>query len=90
MLFVEVFDVRGQVRRKKTKWDGSHFIWLVQTKLLLRLLVRCLLRILMVRLHEWAGLWRVVILREFVLLDCGCEGAAVDEGDGGCDFVDLG
>ena len=45
----------------------------------------------MVRLHEWAGLWRVVILREFVcLLDCGCEGAAVDEGDGGCDFVDLG
>ena len=44
----------------------------------------------MVRLHEWAGLWRVVILREFVLLDGGCEGAAVDEGDGGCDFVDLG
>ena len=43
----------------------------------------------MVRLHEWAGLLRVVILRVFVLLDCVCGGAAVDEGDGGDDFVDF-
>ena len=52
MLFVEVFDVRGQVRRKKTKSDGFLFTGLVPTKRLLRLLVRCLLRILMVRLHD--------------------------------------
>ena len=44
----------------------------------------------MVRLHEWAGLLRVVILGVFVLLDCVCWGwAAVDEGDGGDDFVDF-
>ena len=74
MLFVEVVDVRGQVRRKKTKTDGCLFTWLANTKRLLRLLVRCLLRILMVRLHEWAGLLRVVILGLFVLLDCVCGG----------------
>ena len=28
----------------------------------------------MVRLHEWAGLLRVVILGLFVLLDCVCGG----------------
>ncbi len=57
MLFVEVFDVRGQVRRKKTNTaDGCLFTWLVQTKRLLRLLVRCLLRILMVRLHDCGGM----------------------------------
>ena len=56
MLFVEVFDVRGQVRRKKTKADGCLFTGLVPTKLLLRLLVRCLLRILMVRLHDCGGM----------------------------------
>ena len=28
----------------------------------------------MVRLHEWAGLLRVVILGVFVLLDCVCVG----------------
>ncbi len=44
----------------------------------------------MVRLHEWAGLWRVLILGLFVLLDCVCGGGlAVDEGDGGDDFVDF-
>ncbi len=46
MLFVEVFDVRGQVRRKKTGTDGCLFTGLVRSKRLLRLLVRCLLRIL--------------------------------------------
>ena len=93
-------DVRGQERRRRTiskkelrrrtKTAGCLFTWHVPATRLSRLLLLCWLRILMVRLHEWAGLWRVVILREFVLLDCGCEGAAVDEGDGGCDFVDLG
>ena len=52
MLFVELFDVRGQVRRKKTKTDGCLFMWLLNTKRLLRLFMRCLLRILMVRLHD--------------------------------------
>ena len=56
MLFVEVFDVRGQVRRKKTKTDGCLFMLLVETKRMLRLLVRCLLRILMVRLHDCGGM----------------------------------
>ena len=56
MLFEEVFDVRGQVRRKKTNSDGFLFTWLVRTKRLLRLLVRCLLRILMVRLHDCGGM----------------------------------
>ncbi len=83
-------DVRGQERRRRTSTAICLFTWHVKRTLLSRLLLLCWLRILMVRLHEWAGLWRVVILREFVLLDCGCEGGAVDDGDGGCDFVDLG
>ena len=82
--------VSTQVLGKRTMTAVCLFTWHVPTTRLSRLLLLCWLRILMVRLHEWAGLWRVVILREFVLLDCGCEGAAVDEGDGGCDFVDLG
>ncbi len=56
MLFVELFDVRGQVRRKKTNTDDCLFSWLVRRKRLLRLLVRCLLRILMVRLHDCGGM----------------------------------
>ena len=56
MLFVEVFDVRGQVRRKKTEADGCLFTRLARTTLLFRLLVRCLLRILMVRLHDCCGM----------------------------------
>ncbi len=56
MLFVELFDVRGQVRRKKTNTDGFLFTGLVRTKRLLRLLVRCLPRILMVRLHDCGGM----------------------------------
>ena len=56
MLFEEVFDVRGQVRRKKTKSDGYLFTWLVRSKRLFRLLVRCLLRILMVRLQDCGGM----------------------------------
>ena len=56
MLFVEVFDVRGQVRRKQPKAVCCLFTWLVKTKRLLRLLVRCLLRILMVRLHGCCGM----------------------------------
>ena len=56
MLFVEVFDVRGQVRRKRTNTERCLFTGLVQNKRLLRLLVRCLLRILMVRLHDCGGM----------------------------------
>ena len=56
MLFVEVVDVRGQVRRKKTNTDGFLFTRLVRSKRLLRLLVRCLLRILVVRLHDCGGM----------------------------------
>ena len=56
MLFVEVFDVRGQVRRKKNKTDGCLFTWLVNTKRLLMLFLLCLLRILMVRLHDCWGM----------------------------------
>ena len=56
MLFVEVFDVRGQVRRKKTNTGSCFFTGLVRSKRLLRLLVRCLLRILMVRLHDCGGM----------------------------------
>ncbi len=56
MFFVELFDVRGQVRRKHPKADGCLFTWLVRSKRLLRLLVRCLLRILMVRLHDCGGM----------------------------------
>ena len=56
MLFVELFDVRGQVRRKKTKTDGCLFTGFVRSKRLLRLLVRCLLRMLMVRLHDCGGM----------------------------------
>ena len=66
MLFVEVFDVRGQVRRKKTEEDGCLFTGLVRSKRLLRLLVRCLLRILMVRLHDCCGMdvgWVLCCLR---------------------------
>ena len=56
MLFVEVFDVRGQVRRKKTKTGSCLYTGLVETKRLLRLLVRCLMRILVVRLHDCGGM----------------------------------
>ena len=56
MFFVELFDVRGQVRRKKTYAEGCLFTMLVPTKRLLRLLVRCLLRMLMVRLHDCGGM----------------------------------
>ena len=56
MLSVELFDVRGQVRRKKTETASFLFTVLVRTKRLLRLLVRCLLRILMVRLHDCRGM----------------------------------
>ena len=90
MILFDLDDAGGQEQRKRTKAAGCPFTGHVKTRRPQRLLLRCWRRMLMVRLHEWAGLWRVVILREFVLLDCGCEGAAVDEGDGGCDFVDLG
>ncbi len=56
MLFVELFDVRGQVRRKKTNTDSCLFTGLANTNRLFRLLVRCLLRILMVRLHDCRGI----------------------------------
>ena len=67
-------DVRGQERRRRTRTAGCLFTGHVPTMRLSRLLLLCWLRILMVRLHEWAGLLRVVILRAFVLLDCVCGG----------------
>jgi hypothetical protein len=79
-----------QVLGKRTSTACCLFTLHVATTRLSRLLLLCWLRILMVRLHEWAGLLRVVILGVFVLLDCVCWGGlAVDEGDGGDDFVDF-
>ena len=52
MIFEEVFDVRGQVRRQKSETDGCFFIGLLKKKGLLRLFLLCLLRILMVKLHD--------------------------------------
>ncbi len=52
MLSVELFDVRGQVRRKNAFVVNCLFILPSSITTLLRLLVRCLLRILMVRLHD--------------------------------------
>ena len=63
-------DVRGQERRRRTRTAIFLFTWHVPTRRLSRLLLLCWLRILTVRLHEWVGLWRVVILDVFVLLDC--------------------
>ena len=65
-------DVRGQERRRRTRTAGCLFTLHVPLRRLSRLLLLCWLRILMVRLHEWAGLLRVVILGLFVLLDCVC------------------
>ncbi len=78
MILLIWVDVRGQERRRRRRTNLASFLftWHVATRRLSRLLLLCWLRILLVRLHEWAGLWRVVILREFVLLDCGCGGAA--------------
>jgi hypothetical protein len=53
-------DVRGQERRRRQIMAGCLFTGLVATRRLSRLLLLCWLRILMVRLHEWAGLRRVV------------------------------
>ena len=66
--------VSTQVLGKETSSASCLFTWHVPTRRLSRLLLLCWLRILMVRLHEWAGLWRVVILGVFVLLDCVCGG----------------
>ena len=77
MILLIFVDVRGQERRRRTRTAGCLFTWHVPTRRLSRLLLLCWLRILTVRLHDWAGLWRVVILDVFVLLDCVC-------GGGGC------
>ncbi len=74
MILLIVVDVRGQERRRRTRTASCLFIGHLPTRRLSRLLLLCWLRILMVRLHEWAGLWRVVILGLFVLLDCICGG----------------
>ena len=63
-------DVRGQEQRRRTWTAICLFTLHVPTRRLSRLLLLCWLRILTVRLHDWAGLWRVVILDVFVLLDC--------------------
>ncbi len=54
-------DVRGQERRRRTLTAICLFTGHLPTRRLSRLLLRCWLRILMVRLREWAGLQRVVI-----------------------------
>ena len=77
MILLIFVDVRGQERRRRTSTTGCLFTMHVPTRRLSRFLMLCWLRILMVRLHEWAGLLRVVILGVFVLLDCVC-------GGGGC------
>ncbi len=89
MILLIFVDVRGQERRRRTGTPGCLFTGHVPTRRLSRLLLLCWLRILMVRLHEWAGLWRVVILGLFDCLIVFVGGAAVDEGDGGDDFVDF-
>ena len=82
-------DVRGQERRRRPRTARCLFTGHVSTRRLSRLLLLCWLRILTVRLHEWAGLWRVVILVVFDCLIVFVGWAAVDEGDGGDDFVDF-
>ena len=72
MILLIFVDVRGQERRRRTRTEICLFTWRVPLRRLSRLLLLCWLRILMVRLHEWAGLLRVVILGLFVLLDCVC------------------
>jgi len=74
MILLIFVDVRGQERRRRTMMACCLFTWHVPTTRLSRLLLLCWLRILMVRLHEWAGLWRGMILGVFVLLDCVCGG----------------
>ena len=74
MILLIFVDVRGQERKRRTRTAGCLFTLHVPTTRLSRLLLLCWLRILMVRLHEWAGLLRVVILGLFVLLDCVCWG----------------
>ena len=89
MILLIFVDVRGQERRRRTTTASCLFTRHVPSMRLSRLLLLCWLRILMVRLHEWAGLWRVVILGVFDCLIVFVGGAAVDEGDGGDDFVDF-
>jgi hypothetical protein len=87
-------DMRGQERRRRTILAICLFTWHVPTRRLSRLLLLCWLRILMVRLQEWAGLRRVVMMFVMLfLLDCVCRGGnewvAVDSGGGGDDVVDF-
>jgi hypothetical protein len=49
-------DVRGQEQRRRRRTAGCLFTLYVASVRLSRLLLLCWLRILMVRLHEWAGL----------------------------------
>jgi hypothetical protein len=69
-------DMRGQERRRRAEATFCLFTGHVPTRRLSRLLLLCWLRILMVRLQEWAGLRRVVVLGVFVWLDCVCGGGA--------------
>ena len=76
MILLIFVDVRGQERKRRTSTAGCLFTGHVPTTRLSRLLLLCWLRILTVRLHEWAGLLRAVILGLFVLLDCVCGGGS--------------
>jgi hypothetical protein len=69
-------DMRGQERRRRTISTSCLFTEHVPTRRLSRLLLLCWLRILMVRLQEWAGLRRVVVLGVFVWLDYVCGGGS--------------
>ncbi len=56
MILLIVVDVRGQERRRRARTAICFFTGHVPARRLLRLLLLCWLRILTVRLHEWAGL----------------------------------
>ena len=61
MILFDLDDAGGQEQRKRTKAAGCPFTVHVKTRSPQMLLLRCWRRMLMVRLHEWAGLWRDVI-----------------------------
>ncbi len=69
MILLIFVDVRGQERRRRTVSAICLFIGHVPGRRLSRLLLLCWLRILTVRLPEWAGLLWGVIVGALVLYD---------------------
>ena len=64
MILFDLVDARGQEQRKRTTAAGCPFTGLVSTRRRQRLLLRCWRRMLMVRLHDCAGLWRDAIVED--------------------------